>query len=120
MKQVHQHPDGMIFVRVDGTTYADTAENFAIDFGFLLPEIPAGMNERIYEQNRRHLFAGRTDTGAVTMGDVMPWPLGDRAILDIEMALSAQAVRKAVEEADKVALTPTFDMGGTTAQVIGS
>ena len=60
MKQVHQHPDGMVFVRVDDATYADTADNFAIDFGFMLPELPEGMVERIYDQNRSHVLAGVT------------------------------------------------------------
>jgi hypothetical protein len=101
MKQVHQHPDGMVFVRVDGATYGDTPDNFLSDFGFLLPELPEGMNERIYDQNRRHVFAGENDTGAITSGGEMPWPLGDRAILDIEAGLSSQAARRVAEEAAK-------------------
>lgn len=120
MKQVHQHPDGMVFVRTDDAMYGDTSDNFAVDFGFLLPELPEGMNERIYDQGRRHIFAGQTDAGVVTLADVMPWPLGDMTILNVEAGLSAQTARKAAEEAAKTALHPAFDMGGTTAQIIGS
>jgi len=103
MKQVHQHPDGMVFVRVDGATYGDTPDNFLSDFGFLLPELPEGVNERIYDQGRRHIFAGRTDDGAVIIANAMPWPLGDNAILNIEAGLSAQTTRKAAEEAARKA-----------------
>jgi hypothetical protein len=103
MKSVHQHPDGMVFVRVDGATYGDTPDNFLSDFGFLLPELPEGVNERIYDQGRRHIFAGRTDDGAVIIANAMPWPLGDNAILNIEAGLSAQTTRKVAEEAARKA-----------------
>jgi len=115
MKQVHQHPDGMVLVRVDGATYRDTPDNFAIDFGFLLPELPEGMNERIYDQNRRHVFAGENDTGAITSGGEMPWPLGDRAILNIEAGLNAQSTRMAAEQA---AMSPPPKPGPTQRDLI--
>jgi len=120
MKTVHQHPDGSIFVRVDDTTYMDTPTNFESDFGYPLPALPEGMTERIYEQGRRHVLAGETADGVVTMGDEMPWPMGDQTIGNIQAGLNGQAARAAAEAAEKVALEPEFDMGGTTSEVIGS
>ena len=115
MKTVQQHPDGNVYVRVDGATYADTPANFASDFGYPLPELPQGMTERIYDQGRRHVLAGETAAGAVTMGDEMPWPLGDQTIDNVEAGLSNQQARAAA----KTALAPEFDMGGTIKSIIG-
>jgi hypothetical protein len=58
-----------------------------------LPPLPAGINERIYDQGRRHTLAGENAQGAHVAGDVMPWPLGDQVIDGIAAALVKQAVR---------------------------
>jgi hypothetical protein len=97
VKQVHEHPDNFINVRVDALTYSDSRENFETDFGVQLPPLPEGAFERIYDQGRRHAFQG--DNGLVCGGE-MPWPLGDQLIDSVEAGLSSQAIRKAIEEAE--------------------
>ena len=94
MKQLHQHPDGKIFVRADGQVYVDTPAYFTSDFGITLPPLPAGIDERIYDQGVRHTLAGTNIHGAHVTGDVMPWPLGDQAIAVIAAALAKQTARK--------------------------
>jgi len=120
MKQVQQHPDGNVYVRVDDLLYADTPENFANDFGYALPWLPVGFTERIYDQGRRHTLAGTNESGTFVDGGEMPWPLGDKAILEIGIGLNAQSARLAAQAKAKTSLAPTLDMGGTTAQIIGS
>lgn len=93
MNTVHQHPDGYVVVRSGSTTYKDTLSYFTSDFGISLPALPAGVNERIYDQGTRHTLAGSSAKGAQVTGDVMPWPLGDQAIAGIAAALAKQAAR---------------------------
>ena len=94
MKQVQQHPDGFVYVRVDGQpTYGDTASNFMADFGLTLPALPAGYTERIYDQGARHTLAGSNEFGAFVKGGPMPWPIGDQAIANIATGLANQEAR---------------------------
>jgi hypothetical protein len=51
MGELHQHPDGHVFVRTDAGNYADSAGNFATDAGVTLPVLPL--------RRRTHLFAGQ-------------------------------------------------------------
>lgn len=93
MNTVQQHPDGLVYVRTASQTYVDTPANFTSDFSLTLPALPAGKNERIYDQGMRHTLAGSDAFGAHVSGDVMPWPLGDQAIAGIVAALAKQAIR---------------------------
>lgn len=94
MKQVQQHPDGHVYVRVDGQTYGDTSSNFTTDFGLTMPELAAGYTERIYDQGSRHTLAGSNALGAFVTGGPLPWPLGDQIIGGIAAALAKQAARQ--------------------------
>jgi hypothetical protein len=90
MKSVHQHPDGMVFVRVDGEVYADTKENFERDFSVTFPPLPEGAIERIYDQGRRHAIQAEGD---VIGGGEMPWKLGDQVINGLGTALKNKKQR---------------------------
>ena len=88
--EIHQHPDGSIFVRGDAGSYNDTYEHFVLDFGMELPELPDGADEQVYTQGVRHAFMGG---GHVIAGGDMPWPEGDAIIADLPNGLAAQAER---------------------------
>lgn len=90
--EFHQHPDGLIYVRTATGTYVDTPENFGEDFGRPIPPLPAGADEHVYTQGRRHCFMGGGD---VIDGGPMQWPVGDEIIASIAAGLSAQSGRKA-------------------------
>jgi len=97
-KNVHQHPGGKIYVRVDNSIYDDTAQNFGRDFGYAWPRPPQGFNERIYDQGRRHVVMGTAaDGSAIQRGDVMPWSFGDQVIIDLPAGLAAQTARRQQE-----------------------
>jgi hypothetical protein len=93
--QVHQHPDGAVYVRVDSEVYVDTPANFATDFGEALPDLPPGAVERIYDQGVRHPIL---DGVNIIDGGPMPWPLGDQIIAAIHSLLAAQQARQALEK----------------------
>lgn len=95
MPQVHYH-GGMIFVRTDSGTYADTLENFGLDYGAHAPPLPEGMTERIYEPGVRHPLIRDHD---VINGGPMPWPEGDDIIASIDSLFAAQDGRYADAEA---------------------
>lgn len=90
MAEFHQHPDGIIYVRSDYISYSATRENFVIDFGVELPELPAGADEHIYTQDKRHCFMGGGD---VIDGGPMPWPEGDAIIANLDKAINSQYSR---------------------------
>jgi len=91
MGEFHQHPDGLVFVRTDSANYADNADNFAIDAGVTLPELPPGADERVYSQGKRHAVTGG---GKIIEGGPMPWPLGDQIIASVSVLLAAKAARE--------------------------
>ena len=91
MSEVHQHPDGHIYVRASDGIYIDSPSNFQSDFGVDLPTLPAGADEHIYTQGRRHCFMGGGD---VIEGGPMPWPEGDDIIASITDGLAAQSARQ--------------------------
>ena len=90
MKQLHQHPDGVIVIRTDNGIYQDTPENFALDSGVELPPLPPGVDERIYEPDVRHALMDRV---SVLDGGPMPWPMGDEIIAQAQEILARQRVR---------------------------
>jgi hypothetical protein len=90
--QVHQHPDGTLYVRTHAGAYADSLENFADDYGAPFPALDAGLTERIYDQGVRHAVMNGHD---VAGGGPMPWPEGDTIIAGIGRLIAAQAARLA-------------------------
>jgi hypothetical protein len=90
--EVHQHPDGFVFVRTSEGVYGDTPENFAKDFSVMLPPLPEGADERIYTSNTRHAIMSQ-ERGVIDGGPI-PWPLGDEIIAKIETGLQAQKNRQ--------------------------
>jgi|SRR5215469_4882825 len=70
--------------------YMDTHTNFAADHGATVPDLPAGVIERIYEPGIRHAIS---DGSSVIDAGPMPWAFGDTAIGNIALLLAAQAKR---------------------------
>ena len=100
--QVHQHPDGTLYVRTHAGAYADSLENFAGDYGAPFPVLDAGLSERIYDQGVRHAVINGHD---VVGGGPMPWPEGDTIIANIGRLIAAQEARFAGVAMDKAAET---------------
>lgn len=96
MNEIHQHPDGLIYVRAPGAVYMDSAANFEADFGAGLPAFPPGADEHIYTQGRRHCFMGG---GNVIDGGPLPWPDGDAILARLAAAIAAQQRRRAMPAA---------------------
>jgi hypothetical protein len=90
--EIHQHPDGLVFVRVQEVTYVDTPENLALDFGEALPPLPEGADDRIYAPGVRHALM-HSERGFVG-GGPMPWDVGDRLIAKVADAVVAQHNRR--------------------------
>lgn len=90
MPILHQHPEGMIFVRTEHGHYGETPNNFKADHGAALPPLPKGITERIYEPGKRHALVRGTD---VVDGGPMPWPEGDAIIAKGKDLLARQQDR---------------------------
>lgn len=98
MVMLHQHPEGLIYVRTDEGVYGDTLENFKIDYGSIAPMLPEGITERIYEPSKRHALIMNHD---VIDGGPMPWLEGDEIISGIQRMLKSQKARELILAAQK-------------------
>lgn len=94
MRQVHQI-DGTVGVRIDDRMYRDTDENFTADYGSPPPELPVGINERLYETDKRHAFIHNNN---VIDGGPMPWDEGEQILTTLNSLLVAQETRRKAEE----------------------
>lgn len=94
MQQLHQHPNGMIYVRTDAGTYGDTATNFRKDYGKAPPKLPGEITERIYEPNRRHALKVGSN---VVSGGPTSWKVGDDIIAALDDLVAAKMARLAKE-----------------------
>ena len=90
--QLHQHPDGRIFIRDPSGGYDATLADFASDNAAAFPTLPPGMAERIYEPSQRHVLA---DAKGNAQPQPMPWPPGDAIIAKLADLRIARAVREA-------------------------
>ena len=90
MDQFIQLANGFVRVQAGAAVYADSAENFAADYGEAAPALPDGATERIYEPNRRHAIIA---DDCVIAGGALPWEFGDDAIAAIGSLLAAQTLR---------------------------
>jgi hypothetical protein len=84
-----QTPDGLVYVRTPGGTYADTLAGFALDNGAPAPALDAPFIDRFYEPGVRHALSD----GVSTSGGPMPFAFGDAAIANIAALLAAQNAR---------------------------
>lgn len=95
MAEFHHHPDGVIYLRADGETYAATPELFAADLAVCgLPVyagLPDGIRERRYVGGAFH--AVYTSDSQLDGGD---WPDGDLYLAGRADLLAATALRTAV------------------------
>jgi len=92
MNEVHQHPDGLFFIRTSVGTYADTVANAQLDFGETIPALPQGADDRIYRKGVRHAIMS-TQEGLIG-GGPMPWDIGERMIANIQRGLDAKNLRE--------------------------
>lgn len=128
MGELHQHPDGLVYIRfgilgVHDLYYVDTPSNLALDCPDCpLPILPEDANERIYTQGKRHAIMGG---GNIIDGGPLPWEIGDYLIDHVADILIAQDKRikakekelknieearpKTPEELRNIALTRIFD-----------
>lgn len=99
---LHQHPDGLIFVRDGSADYGAMPDKFRIDYGDDLPPLPEGITERIYEPGVCHALKRGSD---VVDGGPLVWPEGDAAIAQAnELVKKRNARELAAFEAYKRAI----------------
>lgn len=94
MAEFHHHPDGIVYLRGDGETYAAPLDDFAADLAARgLPAyagLPQGSRERRYLPGRLHaLFTADTQQA----GDA--WPDGELYLNALADLLAARAARGA-------------------------
>ena len=92
--------------------YIDTAANFVRDGGPQPEVLPFESDERIYTQGQRHALMKKNN---VIGGGPLPWPDGDAIIANAPSYIAAKNKRER-----SALLSPTLDMGGTIASVIGN
>lgn len=91
MPMLHQHPEGLIFVRTHAGTYGDTRDNFRADYGHDLPALPKGITERIYEPGVRHALVANN---SVVDGGPMPWSEGDAVLARFADLIAKKTARE--------------------------
>lgn len=101
MPQVHQ-VHRMIWIRHDddpmGNHYGEIAENFLADYGKEMPELPEGIDQRVYEPGVRHaLMRGPDVIPGMEEFAPMPWPEGDEMLAACERLRAAQRERYRIE-----------------------
>jgi hypothetical protein len=95
MAMVQQTVDHITWVRDDqGHSYGETPELFEQDTGKPPPELPAGINERVYIPGRYHALK---HDGDVLGGGLMPWSEGDALIAQAEQ-LQAKKTQREIDE----------------------
>ncbi|MBI1207516.1 MAG: hypothetical protein GC191_09550 [Azospirillum sp.] len=115
MLELHQHPDGILFLRTDAGTYRATPAEFAADALSLpgpptLAALPPGYIERLYRPSGRHILV---DTLNQVTTQPSPWPAGDALLA---RAADLIAVRAAAEAAATGASPPPSPLWCTKLQ----
>jgi hypothetical protein len=102
LQQMVARDGDMVWVRGNYGHYGDKLALFERDSGTILPRLPAGITERIYEPGVRHALIRGSD---VVDGGPMPWPEGDRLIeRDAELINKKRARDEAEFEARKTTM----------------
>jgi hypothetical protein len=84
---VRQNPT---YIQVHGEhgDYGETPDNLWMDFGRKIPDLPEGVEERVYEPGVRHVFR----RGAEVVEQALVWEEGDQMIAKgAEMLANRQA-----------------------------
>lgn len=79
----HHHPDGIVFIRTQAGTYADTVDNFISDLG---AAYSFGGTERIYEPGKRHIVDNQPQD--------LAWSEGDGYIAAFDALVTAKSARE--------------------------
>ena len=90
---VHQF-NGTMGVGEGDKMYRDTNANYSLDGKRSAPELPEGINERLYEPDVRHALIKNHN---VVDSGPMPWEEGDEIIKTRDALLAAQRKRQADE-----------------------
>ena len=90
---VHQFKGTMGVGSVD-KMYRDTNANFSIDAKQSAPELPGGIDERLYEPDVRHALIANHH---VVAGGPMPLPEGDAILKTADALINAQRDRLAAD-----------------------
>ena len=90
---VHQYKGTMGVGSVDKMD-RDTNANFSIDAKQSAPELPGGIDERLYEPDVRHALIANHN---VVAGGPMPWPEGDAILKTADALIAAQKDRLAAD-----------------------
>ena len=96
---VHLLSDGSVRVSDGYVNYVGPAAEFLLDFGEDAPTRPAGIDEVIYEQDRRHAYC-KLDIGVVD-GGPLPWTKGEELIPKVPAAIASQTARRELEAETK-------------------
>jgi|SRR5215467_14268466 len=88
--QVHETPDGMIWVRVGNRAYGETRKQFTLDFGQEMESLE-GFTERVYEPGVVHALKVGTN---VVDGGPMPWKFGDRVLKAFDNLVNIKKTRE--------------------------
>ena len=96
---VHQFK-GTMGVGTGDKMYRDTDANYSLDAQQSAPELPEGIDERLYEPDVRHALIANHQ---VVDGGPMPWPQGDAIIkmADSLIVTQRQRLSAAVEDQRK-------------------
>lgn len=90
MKHIHQHPDGVIYLRTDRGIYMATPTEFEQDYGSPFPALPDGFTERYYRPGEKH----NVQNARGVEGQPMPWSEGDAILAAIDDLLAKQTARE--------------------------
>jgi hypothetical protein len=117
MAQFHQHSDGAIYVRSGANVYGDTSANFATDSGATAPALPAGVAERLYDDDPahgRHVYCDAKGNQLDASPGPGAWAPGDAIIANCTALIGAQQARIAAALAARQPEPPEAPAIGTT------
>lgn len=108
MPSFSQLRDGTIRIMTSQATYDMSKADFEKAFDMAAPQLPQGINQRIYQPGVRHPLNKDDNT---MDGGPMPWPLGDAIIARADQVM-------ADIKAKETQFNTTLDMGGTINQIL--
>jgi hypothetical protein len=101
---------------VGEVTYRETLENFAVDYGAMMPALPEGITLRIYERDVRHPLIADNN---VLDGGPMPWLEGDEIIDSVDILLATKTAREAsANKKVKDMSEEELDMGKNIREIV--
>lgn len=87
---IHQHPDGLIYLRTDAGNYVATLAEFEQDYGAPFPVLPDGFTERYYRPGKKHNVQNERGVEGLPL----PWPEGDAILAAFDTLAAKQQARE--------------------------